>query len=60
MCGDNCKPFALDKKFLVARGKNVDLSSLVKNVAGRVILADDLEQDVAAVEWPRPTEPDQR
>lgn len=47
---DNVK-FALNKGFLVKRGKNVDLGSLVRNVPGRITLVDDTENDVKEMSW---------
>ncbi len=50
MCDDK-HPFVLDKKWLVKRGKNVDLTSLVRNVPGRITLVDDPEKDVREIHW---------
>jgi len=47
---DNIK-FVLNKAYLVKRGKNVDLASLVRNVPGRITLVDDPEKDVQEVNW---------
>lgn len=47
---DNVK-FVLNKAYLVKRGKNVDLASLVRNVPGRITLVDDPEKDVQEVSW---------
>lgn len=47
---DNVK-FALNKGFLVKRGRNVDLASLVRNVPGRITLVDDIETDVKEMSW---------
>lgn len=47
---DNVK-FVLNKKWFVKRGKNVDLSSLVRNVPGAITLMDDVETDVKEVTW---------
>lgn len=47
---DNIK-LVLNKRWLVARGKNVDMPSLVRNVPGGITMADDVEKDVKAVEW---------
>ncbi len=46
--------FVLNKKWFVRRGKNVDIPSLVRNVAGGVTLMDDVgpEGDVQEVNWP--------
>lgn len=46
---DNVK-FALNKRWLAARGKNVDLASLVRNVPGGVTLVDSLD-DVREVNF---------
>lgn len=48
---DNVK-FVLNKRWIVKRGKNVDLNSLLRNVPGAVTLADDVEADVKEVTWP--------
>lgn len=42
---DNVK-LALNKRFIVRRGKDVDMSSLVRNVPGGITLVNDIEQDV--------------
>lgn len=52
---DNVK-FVLNKAYLVKRGKNVDLSSLVRNVPGRITLVDDPEKDVQEMNWPDVTQ----
>jgi len=48
---DNIK-FVLNKRWIVKRGRNVDLQSLVRNVPGGITLADDVENDVREVNWP--------
>ena len=52
---DNVK-FVLNKAYLVKRGKNVDLASLVRNVPGRITLVDDPEKDVQELNWPDVTQ----
>lgn len=52
---DNVK-FVLNKAYLVKRGKNVDLGSLVRNVPGRITLVDDPEKDVSELNWPDVTQ----
>jgi len=52
---DNVK-FVLNKAYLVKRGKNVDLASLVRNVPGRITLVDDPETDVQEMNWPDVTQ----
>jgi hypothetical protein len=47
---DNVK-FVLNKGYFVKRGKNVDTSSLVRNVPGRVTMVDDVEKDVKEQSW---------
>lgn len=47
---DNVK-FVLNKRWIAKRGKNVDLSSLVRNVPGGITLADDPETDLKEIEW---------
>jgi hypothetical protein len=44
--------FVLNKRYIAKRGKNVDLSSLVRNVPGSITLADDPENDIRELEWP--------
>ncbi len=48
---DNVK-LVLNKRWIVKRGKQVDIGSLNKNVAGSVTMADDPEKDVKEVNWP--------
>lgn len=52
---DNVK-FVLNKAYLVKRGKNVDLASLVRNVPGRITLVDDPATDVQEMNWPDVTQ----
>jgi hypothetical protein len=47
---DNVK-FVLNKAYLVKRGKNVDIPSLIRNVPGRITLCDDPEKDVQEMTW---------
>jgi hypothetical protein len=47
---DNIK-LVLNKRWLVKRGKNVDMPSLVRNVPGGITMADDIENDVKPLEW---------
>ena len=47
---DNVK-FVLNKSYLVRRGKNVDISSLVRNTPGRITLVDDIKNDVQEMSW---------
>jgi hypothetical protein len=47
---DNIK-LALNKKFYVKRGKDVDLQGLVRNVAGGVVMMDDPQTDVRELSW---------
>lgn len=47
---DNVK-FVLNKRWFVKRGKNVDVSSLVRNVPGGTTMVDDVEKDVKEVTW---------
>lgn len=46
---DNVK-LALNKRYLVRRGRQVDLRSLLRNVAGSITLVTDLEGDVKVLE----------
>ena len=46
---DNVK-LALNKRYLVPRGKQVDLRSLLRNVSGSVTLVTDVEKDVKVLE----------
>lgn len=52
---DNIK-FVLNKGWIVKRGKNVDVSSLLRNVPGRVTMADDPETDIKESNWPDVTQ----
>lgn len=42
---DNVK-LVLNKRYLVKRGKQVDLKSITRNVAGSITMVDDIERDV--------------
>lgn len=48
---DNVK-FVLNKKWFAKRGRNIDISNLVRNVPGSVIMMDDPTNDVREVSWP--------
>lgn len=48
---DNVK-FVLNKRWLVARGRQVDVNSLVRNVPGGVTLTTDPNQDIKESNWP--------
>lgn len=48
---DNVK-FVLNKRWLVARGRQVDVNSLVRNVPGGVTLVTDPKTDVQESNWP--------
>lgn len=48
---DNVK-FVLNKRWLVARGRQVDVNSLVRNVPGGVTLTTDPKTDVQESNWP--------
>src|SRR5258706_10255532 len=48
---DNVK-FVLNKRWLVARGRQVDVQSLVRNVPGGVTLTTDPKTDVQESNWP--------
>jgi hypothetical protein len=41
----------LNKRYMVKRGADVDVQSLVRNVAGGVTMANNPEQDVREMEW---------
>lgn len=43
--------FVLNKGWIVKRGKNVDLATLVRNVPGRIVMADNPEEDIKEQEW---------
>lgn len=43
--------FALNKRYLVKRGKQVDLQSLVRNAPGSVTLVNDVQADVLPIEY---------
>ena len=48
---DNVK-MVLNKKWFVKRGKNVDISGLMRNVPGAAIMMDDPESDIKEVSFP--------
>lgn len=48
---DNVK-FVLNKKWFVKRGKDADVSGLLRNVPGGVVMLDDPMGDVREVSWP--------
>lgn len=48
---DNVK-FVLNKRWLVARGRQVDVQSLVRNVPGGVTLTTDPKNDIVESNWP--------
>jgi hypothetical protein len=48
---DNMK-FILNKAWFVKRSANVDTTSLVRNVPGRVTMVNDPDKDVKEVNWP--------
>lgn len=48
--------FVLNKGYIAKRGRNVDLSALVRNVPGRIVLADDPETDIKEQSWPDVTQ----
>lgn len=47
---DNVK-LVLDKKYIVARGRQVDVEALVRGVPGGVIMANNVNEDVREMEW---------
>lgn len=47
---DNVK-LVMNKRYIVKRGKNVDLASLVRNVPAGITLADDPEGDVKTIDF---------
>jgi hypothetical protein len=48
---DNVK-FVLNKRWLVARGRQTDVQSLVRNIAGGVTLTTDPKTDIVESNWP--------
>lgn len=48
---DDAIKFVLNKRYLVKRGKQVDLQSLVRNAPGSVTLVNDPETDVSTLEY---------
>jgi hypothetical protein len=48
---DNVK-FAMNKRYFVARGRQVDLRSLTRNVPSAVTLMNDIEKDVKVIDTP--------
>jgi len=47
---DNIK-FVLNKRYIVGRGKQVDLKSLVRNAPGSITMANDVDADVRVMEF---------
>lgn len=47
---DNVK-LVLNKRWIVKRGRNVDTSSLIRNVPGGITMADNPAEDIQKVEW---------
>lgn len=47
---DNVK-LVLNKRWLVRRGSNADVESLLRNVPGGVTMVNDIERDVGKVDW---------
>jgi hypothetical protein len=47
---DNVK-FVLNKRWLIRRGANVDVESLLRNVPGGVTMVNDVERDAFPVNW---------
>jgi hypothetical protein len=52
---DNVK-MVLNKRYIVARNKQVDIGSLVRNVPGGITMADDVEKDIREVSFPDVTQ----
>jgi FtsZ-binding cell division protein ZapB len=52
---DNVK-FVLNKRYLVKRGANVDLQSLVRNVPGGITQVNNVEGEVKELAWPDVTQ----
>lgn len=52
---DNVK-LVLNKRTLVARGKQVDIDALVRNVPGAVVMVNDVNMDVKEMSWPDVTQ----
>jgi hypothetical protein len=47
---DNVK-LVLDKKYIVARGRQADVDALIRGVPGGVIMANDPQNDIREMEW---------
>lgn len=47
---DNVK-FVLNKRWLIRRGANIDVESLLRNVPGGVTMVNDVEKDALPVNW---------
>jgi hypothetical protein len=47
---DNVK-FVLNKRWIIKRGANVDVESLMRNVPGGATMVGDIEKDIRAQEW---------
>ena len=52
---DNVK-FALNKKWFIKRGRDVDVAGLMRNVPGGGVMMDDPEKDVREISWPDVTQ----
>jgi len=52
---DNVK-LALNKRFIVARNKQVDIGSLIRNVPGGITMVDNIDTDVREVSFPDVTQ----
>jgi hypothetical protein len=48
---DNVK-FVLNKKWFVKRGRDVDISGLMRNVPGGAVMMEDPQSDVREITWP--------
>lgn len=47
---DNVK-FVLNKRWVVRRGSNIDVESMLRNVPGGVTMANNVEQDLREINW---------
>lgn len=47
---DNVK-FVLNKRWIVRRGSNIDVESMLRNVPGGVTMANDTEKDIREINW---------
>ena len=47
---DNVK-FVLNKRWVLRRGANIDAESVLRNVPGGIVMANDVEKDIREIDW---------